>query len=191
MPAISDPGNRLIGAAVEAGVEVDVAPGPTAAVVALVLSGLPTDRFVFEGFIPRHGPARTQRLAEVAREQRTVVIYEAPHRLVRTLAELIEICGGDRLAVVARELTKMYQDVQRGNLESLHQHFFDEPPKGEFVIVIEPSSSIQTVISDEDLIHLLQAERAGGVSTRDTVAKVATITGASKRRVYELANALD
>ncbi len=191
MPAISDPGNRLIGAAVEAGVEVDVAPGPTAAVVALVLSGLPTDRFVFEGFIPRQGPARTQRLAEVAREKRTVVIYEAPHRLVRTLAELIEICGGDRLAVVARELTKMYQDVQRGNLESLHQHFVDESPKGEFVIVIGPSSSIQTVISDEDLICLLQAERAGGVSTRDTVAKVATITGASKRRVYELANALD
>ncbi len=191
MPAISDPGNRLIGAAVEAGVDIDVAPGPTAAVVALVLSGLPTDRFVFEGFLPRQGQARTRRLAEVAREHRTVVLYEAPHRLVRTLAELTEICGGDRPAVAARELTKIYQDVQRGTLESLHRHFFDEPPKGEFVVVIGPSTAVQGNISDQDLIRQLQAERAGGVSTRDAVVKVATISGASKRRVYELANALD
>jgi 16S rRNA (cytidine1402-2'-O)-methyltransferase len=191
MPAISDPGSRLIGAAVEAGVEIDVAPGPTAAVVALVLSGLPTDRFVFEGFVPRQGQARTRRLAEIAREQRTVVVYEAPHRVVRTLADLSETCGADRPAAVARELTKMHQDVQRGTLESLHLHFFDAPPRGEFVIVIGPSAATPEVRSDEELRDLLRAERGGGASTRDAVVAVATITGEPKRRVYELANSLD
>ena len=187
MPAISDPGARLVSAAVEAGFEIDVAPGPTALVVGLVLSGLPTERFVFEGFLPRRGTDRAERLGEVARERRTVVLYEAPHRLVRTLQDLAGVCGEDRNAAVARELTKMHQDVQRGTLESLHQHFFDVPPKGEFVVIIGPNAAVPEVRTDEDLVRLLQAELTDGSSTRDAVALVSTLTGEPKRRVYDLA----
>ena len=190
MPAISDPGNRLIFAAAEAGFEIDVAPGPTALIVGLVLSGLPTDRFVFEGFLPRRGQERARRLGEIGRELRTVILYEAPHRLVRTLEDLAEVCGQDRMAAAARELTKMHQDVQRGTLDSLHAHFFDTPPKGEFVLIIGPVSAAPRVRSDEDLVRLLKAEIDDGASTRDAVSLVSTLTGESKRRVYELANAL-
>jgi 16S rRNA (cytidine1402-2'-O)-methyltransferase len=190
MPAISDPGARLIAAAAEAGFEIDVAPGPTALIVGLVLSGLPTDRFVFEGFLPRKGKERAERLGDVARERRTVVLYEAPHRLVRTLEDLAEVCGQDRMAAAARELTKMHQDVQRGTLNTLHAHFFDVPPKGEFVLVVGPMSAEPNVRSDDDLVRLLKAEIDDGASTRDAVSLVSTLTGESKRRVYELANAL-
>jgi 16S rRNA (cytidine1402-2'-O)-methyltransferase len=190
MPAISDPGARLIAAAAEAGFEIDVAPGPTALIVGLVLSGLPTDRFVFEGFLPRKGKQRAERLGEIAREHRTVVLYEAPHRLVRTLEDLAGVCGQDRMAASARELTKLHQDVQRGTLDSLHAHFFDVPPKGEFVLIVGPMSVQPKVRSDDDLIRLIKAEIDDGASTRDAVSLVSTLTGESKRRVYELANAL-
>ena len=155
--------------------------------MALVLSGLPTDRFVFEGFLPRKGTERAGRLGDIAREARTVIVYEAPHRLVRTLEDLAAVCGKDRMASVARELTKMHQDVQRGTLDSLHQHFFDIPPKGEFVIVVGPSSAEPSVRTDEELIVLLYAELNDGASTRDAVALVSTLTGEPKRRVYDLA----
>ncbi len=190
MPAISDPGARLIKAAADGGYTIDTAPGPTALVVGLVLSGLPTERFVFEGFLPRQGLDRAERLAEIARERRTVVLYEAPHRLVRTLGEIEEVCGGERPAAIARELTKMHQEVRRGTLAEVHQHFFDTPPKGEFVIIIGPTVTEPTVRTDDDLIILLRAELDDGASTRDAVSLVSTITGESKRRVYELANAL-
>ncbi len=187
MPAISDPGSRLISAAADAGVEIDTAPGPTALIVALVLSGLPTERFVFEGFLPRKGTERAEVLGDIAREARTVIVYEAPHRIVRTLEDLASVCGPDRMAAVARELTKMHQDVQRGTLDSLHQHFFDSPPKGEFVIVVGPSSAEPSERSDEELIVLLFAELNDGATTRDAVALVSTLTGEPKRRVYDLA----
>ncbi|MGI9610298.1 MAG: 16S rRNA (cytidine(1402)-2'-O)-methyltransferase [Acidimicrobiia bacterium] len=190
MPAISDPGARLIQAAADAGFEIDVAPGPTALIVGLVLSGLPTERFVFEGFLPRRGKDRAQRLGEIGRELRTVVLYEAPHRLVRTLEDLADVCGQDRMAAAARELTKMHQDVQRGTLNTLHAHFFDVPPKGEFVLIIGPISAAPAVRSDDDLVRLLKAEIDDGASTRDAVSLVSTLTGESKRRVYDLANAL-
>ncbi|NNE96870.1 MAG: 16S rRNA (cytidine(1402)-2'-O)-methyltransferase [Acidimicrobiales bacterium] len=190
MPAISDPGARLINAAVDAGFDIDVAPGPTALVVGLVLSGLPSDRFVFEGFLPRKGTERAKRLGEIGRETRTVILYEAPHRLVRTLEDLAGVCGQDRMAAAARELTKMHQDVQRGTLDSLHAHFFDVPPKGEFVLVIGPTTAEPKVRTDDDLVRLLRAELDDGASTRDAVSLVSTLTGESKRRVYDLANAL-
>ncbi len=189
MPAISDPGAQLIAAAAEAGFEIDVAPGPTALIVGLVLSGLPTDRFVFEGFLPRKGKERAERLGVVAREPRTVILYEAPHRLVRTLEDLADVCGQDRMAAAARELTKLHQDVRRGTLNTLHAHFFDVPPKGEFVLIVGPLSVQPKVRSDDDLVRLLRAEIDDGASTRDAVSLVSTLTGESKRRVYELANA--
>lgn len=188
MPAISDPGARLIAAAAEAGVEIDAAPGPTALIVGLVLSGLPTDRFTFEGFLPRKGTARVQRLDEIAVERRTIVLYEAPHRLVRTLADLVDVCGGDRLAAVARELTKLHQEVRRGTLGSLHQHYFDSPPKGEIVIVVGADVAPSAVRSDDEIVALLRAELDDGATTRDAVSLVTTLTGESKRRVYDLAN---
>ena len=108
MPGVSDPGERLVAAAVAAGFEVRVVPGPTAAVAALVASGLPTGRFAFEGFLPRRGSERGERLTAVATDARTVVLYEAPHRLARTLADLVEVCGGDRRIAIGRELTKLH-----------------------------------------------------------------------------------
>ena len=114
MPGISDPGERLVRAAVEAGHAVEVVPGPSAAITALVASGLPTGRYAFEGFLPRKGSGRTARLAEIAAERRTTVLYEAPHRLARTLADLAAACGGDRRVAIGRELTKLHEEMWRG-----------------------------------------------------------------------------
>ena len=131
-PGISDPGELLVRAALDAGYEVSTVPGPAAVIAALVGSGLPTARFVFEGFLPRSGAERRRRLAEIAAEQRTVVLYEAPHRVVRTIADLIEVCGPDRPVAVARELTKLYETIVRGTLGSIELG----EPRGEYVIVL-------------------------------------------------------
>ncbi len=130
LPGISDPGEVLVRAAVEAGFAVEVIPGPSAAAAALVVSGLPTARFVFEGFLPRKGSARARRLAAVAGEERTVVLYEAPHRLARTVADLAGACGADRRVVFARELTKLHEEVWRGTLgEALERVAAVEPAR--------------------------------------------------------------
>ena len=116
-PGISDPGERLVRAALDGGHEVSVVPGPAAAVAALVVSGLPTERWVMEGFLPRSGRDRADRLAAVAREPRTVVLYEAPHRVLATLGDLAAACGDDRPVALARELTKLHEEVWRGTLQ--------------------------------------------------------------------------
>ncbi|HEX7070872.1 MAG TPA: 16S rRNA (cytidine(1402)-2'-O)-methyltransferase, partial [Rhodothermales bacterium] len=135
-PGISDPGFFLVRACVEAGIEVQALPGPTAFVPALVASGLPCDRFVFEGFLPQKKGRRT-RLQELSTEHRTLVLYESPHRLVRALAELAESFGPDRRAAVARELSKKFEEVQRGTLADLHRHFSSQTKvRGEIVIVV-------------------------------------------------------
>src|SRR6266540_3432439 len=136
MPGLSDPGYRLVAACVEAGIAVDVAPGPSAVVAALVISGLPTDRFVFEGFLPRSGKARTERLAALAREPRTIVLFESPNRVARTLQDLLG-AGGDRRVAVVRELTKMHQEVIRGSLKEVAETLATRELKGEVVIVVE------------------------------------------------------
>src|SRR5207244_37175 len=115
-PGISDPGERLVRAAIDAGIEVQVVPGPSAAIAALLASGLPTGRFVFEGFLPRSGSGRTERLRALAGERRTIVLYEAPHRLVRTLTDLCDALGVDRRVVLSRELTKLHEETWRGSL---------------------------------------------------------------------------
>jgi 16S rRNA (cytidine1402-2'-O)-methyltransferase len=135
-PAISDPGFLLVRAAVTAGVAVECLPGPTAFVPALVNSGLPCERFAFEGFLPVKKGRRT-RLDELAREPRTVVLYESPHRLVRTLGELVEAFGGDRPASVSRELSKLHEQTLRGSLRELRAHFTEHEPRGEFVVVLK------------------------------------------------------
>jgi 16S rRNA (cytidine1402-2'-O)-methyltransferase len=140
-PGISDPGARLIAAAIAAGIRVVPLPGPTAAIAAVVASGLPTDSILFEGFLP-HKKGRRTMLQALAAEERTVVLYESPHRIVKTLRELAEHCGEDRPAAVCRELTKIYEEIGRGALGALRDDYAARASiKGEFVVVIGPPAS--------------------------------------------------
>ncbi len=181
-PGISDPGERLTSAVLDAGFEVTTVPGPAAFVAALVVSGLPTGRFVFEGFLPRSGRARTERLAELATEPRTIVLYEAPHRITRTIADLAAAFGGERRVSVARELTKMYETVVNGTLGSLELG----EPRGEYVVVVAGAPVVTAVPSDDDIRAALRAELATGSSRRDAAATVARRLGVAKRVAYDL-----
>lgn len=182
-PGISDPGERIVRAAIDAGYDVSATPGPSAAIMALTISGLATDRFVFEGFIPRKGSDRAARLAEIASEHRTTVIYEAPHRVLRTLEDLREVCGDDRVVVIARELTKLYEEVVRGPLGTIDIG----GPRGEYVLVLDGATVDDHPIDDDDVRAALRAELAAGSSTRDAAAVVAKDVGRPKREVYALA----
>lgn len=186
MPAISDPGQRLVRSAVDAGVPVEVVPGPTAAVAALVVSGLPTDRFVFEGFLPRKGRERADRLAGVAGERRTVVLYEAPHRLRRTLDDLAAVAGDDRPVALGRELTKLHEAVWRGTLGEARARAARDAPRGEHVIVVGGRAEAAAHWDDDDLRRRLAEAVARGGSRREAVAEVVAQTGAPRRRVYDL-----
>ena len=186
-PGISDPGERVVRAAIDAGYTVSAVPGPSAAIMALTISGLATDRFVFEGFIPRKGHERAGRLAEIAAERRTVVLYEAPHRVMRTLADLREACGDDRIVVVTRELTKLHEEVVRGPLGAIDIG----APRGEYVLVLDGATVDEQPATDDDVRIALRAELAAGASTRDASAAVAREIGRPKREVYALAIALD
>lgn len=185
-PGISDPGERLVRAVLDAGYPVSSVPGPTAAVTALVISGLPTGRFVFEGFLPRSGRERTTRLAEIAAERRTVVLYEAPHRIARTLVDLRAACGDARQVSVSRELTKLYEETRRGTLGSVQ---IDEP-RGEYVVVIGGAPDDATPPDDDAIRTALRDELAAGATTRDAVASVAARLAVPKKLVYALAVAL-
>jgi len=185
-PGISDPGERLVRAAIDKSIPVTAIPGPAAVVMALVVSGLSTSRFVFEGFIPRSGQERASRIAEIADERRTVVIYEAPHRLERTLADLEVACGPLRHVVVARELTKLHEEIRRATLHDAVQYARQHEPRGEYVVVIEGAAPPEPA-TEEQLEQALRRELANGLSKRDAAAKVALSYGAPKRLVYELA----
>ncbi len=190
MPTVSDPGSAVIAAVAAAGHRVEVVPGVTAAMTALAVSGFRADRFVFEGFLPRKGSARTERLASVAAEQRTVVLYEAPHRIRRTLDDLATTCGADRRAVVARELTKLYEEVLRGTLADLIGHFARVEPRGELVVVLDGAVTAEGPVPDAILLEALQEELGRGLSKRDAAATVAAATGTPKRRVYALSTTI-
>ncbi len=188
-PGISDPGERLVRAAVHAGHDVAAIPGPVALVMALVLSGLSTRRFAFDGFLPRAGRERAGRLAELAGERRTVVLYEAPHRIVRTIDDLTAACGGDRRVALCRELTKMHEEVWRGTLSEARAHLAIGEPLGEFVVVVDGAPGDRP--ADDDAIRRALADCiAQGLTTRSAVAEVTAATGAPKRTVYALALAL-
>jgi 16S rRNA (cytidine1402-2'-O)-methyltransferase len=188
MPGISDPGERMVRAAAEAGVEVVIVPGPSAAVAGLVLSGLPTGRFVFEGFLPRSGSGRTERLVALATEERTIVLYEAPHRVARTLADLAAAMGGSRRVAIGRELTKLHEEVWRGSLDDAVAHVADVEPRGEHVLVLDGAPPAAPA-TDDELAAAVDRLLADGLSTRDAVAEVATAFDVPKRRVYDLATA--
>ena len=186
-PAISDPGQRLVTAAVQAGYPVYATPGPVAFVVAAAISGLPTERIAFDGFLPRAGAERRERLTEVSRERRTVVLYEAPHRLLKTLTDLHEACGPDRTIVLARELTKLHEDVWRGTLAAAVQHATTVEPRGEYALVLAPFVSDTVEVSDSDILFELQQRTSRGLSNRDAIDEVTAALGVSRKRVYALA----
>ncbi|MEQ1699854.1 MAG: 16S rRNA (cytidine(1402)-2'-O)-methyltransferase [Ilumatobacteraceae bacterium] len=185
-PGISDPGARLVRAAVEAGYVVSAVPGPAALVMALVISGFDSTRFVFEGFVPRSGRERTERLAEVAAERRTIVLYEAPHRVERTVADLAVACGPLRRIALTRELTKLHEEVWRGSLAEAAVHLAERAPRGEYVLVVEGAPP--AVEADDDaILGALRMALEGGADRRSAIATVMASTGAAKRKVYDLA----
>ena len=185
MPGISDPGERVVRRVVEAGHPVVVVPGPSAPVAAVSASGLATDRWCMEGFLPRKGSARSDRLAELAVEERTMVLFESPNRLATTLRDLVGVLGPDRRAVVAREMTKLHEEFVRGTVAELADRF-DEPPKGEVVLVLEGAPP-PAEVDDERIRVVLDEARAGGASTRDAADEAARRLGVSRRRAYRLA----
>ncbi len=185
-PGISDPGERLVTAVIEAGGQITAVPGASALTMALVISGLPTSRFVFEGFLPRSGIERTERLAMTTTESRTIVLYEAPHRLVKTLSDLTTACGAMRRVVLARELTKLHEEIWRGTLQDANMYVANTEPRGEYVIIIEPAKP-PAPPTNEELLAAIRAEIAKGVSRKDSAARVSARFGVAKRTVYELA----
>jgi 16S rRNA (cytidine1402-2'-O)-methyltransferase len=202
MPCISDPGARLVAECVAAGLPVLVIPGPCAAITALAGSGLETDRYAFEGFLPAESKLRKTRLAELRQEPRTVVLYEAPHRLKRTLQELIAAGLGSRLATLGRELTKKHEEFLRGTVQSLADYYVSNEPRGEFVIVLEgasafarrlpapvqqPAPSPAAASAAGDPETLLADLLASGLPVREAVRQVVRQTGRSRNELYALA----
>ncbi|WP_090561695.1 16S rRNA (cytidine(1402)-2'-O)-methyltransferase [Belnapia rosea] len=189
-PLVSDPGYRLVRAAIAAGLPVGAVPGPNAAVMALTLSGLPPHPFLFQGFLPsKQGPRAAEiarlRAAERAGLDASLILYEAPHRLAETLEALAEGLGGERPAAVAREMTKRFEEVRRGSLASLAAHYAAEPARGEIVIVIGPAP--EEAAGEAELDRALRDAQASGLSLRDAAAAVAAATGLPRKQVYRRA----
>ncbi|MGA5112729.1 16S rRNA (cytidine(1402)-2'-O)-methyltransferase [Streptomyces pseudogriseolus] len=185
MPSVSDPGYRLVAAAVEQDIRVTAVPGPSAVLTALALSGLPVDRFCFEGFLPRKAGERLGRLREVADERRTLVYFEAPHRLDDTLAAMTEVFGAARRAAVCRELTKTYEEVRRGPLAELAA-WAAEGVRGEITVVVEgaPDKGPEE-IDDAELVRRVRVREEAGERRKEAIAAVAAEAGLPKRQVFD------
>ena len=184
MPSVSDPGYRLVAAAVEAGVRVTAVPGPSAVLTALALSALPVDRFCFEGFAPRKAGERARRLAGLAAEERTMVFFEAPHRTEAALRAMAEAFGGDRAAAVCRELTKTHEEVRRGPLDALVA-WAAEGVRGEVTIVVAGRPAGAGIRTDPDgLREAVAAIEESGTSRKEAIVEVARAAGLPKREVY-------
>ena len=182
MPSVSDPGYRLVAAAVEAGVPVTCVPGPSAVLMALAVSGLPVDRFCFDGFLPRKPGERAKVLAEVAEERRTIVFFEAPHRLAETLTAMRDAFGPERRAAVCRELTKTYEEVRRGTLDELVA-WAQDGVKGEITVVVAGAERV--VPSLEEAVAGIRTRVDAGERLKDVAADVASRTGLSKKALYD------
>ncbi|NJL49494.1 MAG: 16S rRNA (cytidine(1402)-2'-O)-methyltransferase [Leptolyngbyaceae cyanobacterium SM2_5_2] len=191
MPGISDPGYELIAACIAAGVPVVPIPGPTAAVTALCVSGLPTERFVFEGFLPLKGTARTARLDAFRQEERTILLYEAPHKLVKTLADLVAALGGDRPITLGRELTKRFEEFWHGTLAEALGHYQTQAPKGEFTLVIQGATRQALALSEQAIRAELQQLLQQGLSRADASRQLAKATGQPKKAIYQLSLTID
>ena len=183
MPTVSDPGYRLVQQAILAGINLQVIPGPSAVLAALAVSGLPTDRFTFEGFLNRKAGLRGKQLKELAHEPRTMIFFEAPHRLAQTISDLVEHFGANRQAVICRELTKTYEEIVRGSLEEL-QTWCEREILGEITLVVAGAQPIAES-SPTDWVEAVQARVTLGMTTRDAIAEVATELNVPKRKVYD------
>ncbi len=190
-PCISDPGYQLVRDAVAAGIRVVPIPGVSATVTALSAAGLPTDAFTFAGFLPNRQGKRRERLTQLKEEGRVVVYYEAPHRLLATLTDLLELCG-DRQVVVARELTKLFEEFVRGSVTEVMATFADREVKGEVVLLVAPAGGTPDAVDPDELLNRYLADP--DLSFRDTVSRVAGETGIARSEIYgralELRNAL-
>lgn len=186
MPGVSDPGGAVVDAVLAAGLAVEVIPGPSAVITALVASGMTADRFCMEGFLPRKGPDRRARLAAIAADPRPTVVFESPLRVAATLADLMSVCGPDRRAAVCRELTKLHEETERGTLDELCAHW-EQARKGEHVIVIAGSHADDEVPPDDEAVAAaVAAHRRQGLSRRDAASAAAEELSVPKRRAYEL-----
>jgi 16S rRNA (cytidine1402-2'-O)-methyltransferase len=183
MPAVSDPGYRLVAAAAADGLPVTCLPGPSAVTTALVLSGVPAERFCFEGFAPRRAGERRRWLADLATERRAVVFFESPHRLAETLTAAVEILGADRAGAVCRELTKTHEEVLRGSLAELAQWAAEGPVRGEITVVLAGAAAAAAP-SVESLVGAVEERVADGERFKDAVAAVAEAAGVPKRELY-------
>lgn len=191
MPSVSDPGYRIVAAAVERGIRVTAVPGPSAVLTALAVSGLPVDRFCFEGFLPRKAGERSRRLAELAREPRTMVFFEAPHRTAAALAAMAEALGDDRPAAVCRELTKTHEEVRRGGLAELAA-WAEDGVRGEVTLVVTGAPAGPTVSNDpESLRAAVAALEEDGMRRKEAIAQVAVAAGLPKREVYQVVHVDD
>lgn len=183
MPSVSDPGYRVVESAIAADLPVTCLPGPSAVTVALALSGLPSDRFCFEGFAPRKPGDRARMLAELATEPRTIVMFEAPHRIAALLQACVQAFGPDRRAAVCRELTKTYEEVRRGTVAELAQ-WAEGEVRGEITVVL-CGAPRQREIGTAELVAMVEQEVAAGSSKKDAIALVASSTGVAKRTVFD------
>lgn len=186
MPAISDPGEDIVRQCAEQGIDVQVIPGPCAAIAALAVSGLPTQQFCFEGFLAVSGKTRREHLDRLRNETRTMIFYEAPHKLLATLQDLSAAFGAERKISLCRELTKLHEEVRRTTLGEAAAYYAENPPRGEFVLVVagaeEPAEEGCTF---EGALALVRARMDEGLSTKDAVKQVAKLTGFAKNQLYD------
>lgn len=185
-PLISDPGSELVARALEAGITVIPVPGACSPICALIVSGLPTDRFVFEGFLPREGSARKKALQALKEEERTCIILESPFRVKETISDFIKWFGGERKAVICRELTKIYEETLRGTLTELAEILDGKDVKGEIVLVLQGSKKVQTEISEDEIVSILVGYLKNGLTKKDAVIKTALSLNTNKNKVYKI-----
>ena len=188
MPAISDPGEDVVALAAEAGIKVSVVPGPCAAVSALAMSGLPTGRFAFDGFLPVKGKERRERIEALSHEVRTAILYEAPHKLVTTLTDLCNALGGERRISLCRELTKLNEEVLRFTLAEAVKYYSEREPRGEYVLILE---GVEVTVTEEDFSALSPEEHVkrytdAGMSRKDAIKAAAKDRGMAKSDFYKL-----
>ncbi len=187
MPAISDPGYELVKACIENGITVVPIPGASAAITALSAAGLPTDRFVFEGFLPPKGQQRRTQLEFLQTEARTIIFYESPHRLRDTLQDLAEVWGGDRQIVLARELTKLYEEFWRGTITEAIAHYNQREPQGEYTLVVAGISASEPQLTEAQLKAELEQLMSQGISRSQASRQLAKFTSLPRRQIYQLA----
>ncbi|MFN6482201.1 MULTISPECIES: 16S rRNA (cytidine(1402)-2'-O)-methyltransferase [unclassified Nostoc] len=187
MPGISDPGYELVKACIEAGIPVVPIPGASAAITALSAAGLPTDRFVFEGFLPAKTQHRQEHLESLQTESRTLIFYESPHRLRDTLQDLAEVWGSDRQIVLARELTKLYEEFWRGTIAEAIAHYSQREPQGEYTLVVAGITATQPQLTEEELKAELKQLINQGISRSQASRQLAKFTSLPRRQLYQLA----